>query len=40
MASPTHGHEFEQALRVGNGQGSLYSTVHGVAELDMIERLN
>ena len=23
MASPTHGHEFEQALGVGNGQGSL-----------------
>ena len=34
------GHEFEQARGVGDGQGSLYSTVHGVAELDMTERLN
>ena len=34
------GHEFEQARGVGDGQGSLYSAVHGVAELDMTERLN
>ena len=24
------GHEFEQALRVGDGQGSLASAIHGV----------
>ena len=31
------GDEFEQALRVGDGQGSL---IHGVAKSDMTERLN
>ena len=31
------GHEFEQALGVGVGQGSL---AHGVAESDTTERLN
>ena len=31
-----NGHEFEQAPRVGAGQGSLA----GVAELDTTERLN
>ena len=29
------GHEFEQGLAVGDGQGGLVSCVHGVAELDM-----
>ena len=36
-------HEFEQALGVGVGQGSLVSmevAVHGVAELDTTELLN
>ena len=31
-----NGHEFEQALGVGDGQGSL-AAVHGVAELDTTE---
>ena len=31
------GHEFEQALGAGDGQGV---AVHEVAKLDMIERLN
>ena len=26
------GHEFEQALGVGDGQGSLHAAVHGVAK--------
>ena len=26
------GHEFEQALGVGEGQGSLHAAVHGVAK--------
>ena len=30
-----HGHEFEQALGVGDGQGSLACLVRGVAELDV-----
>ena len=30
----------EQALGGGEGQGSLASWVHGVAELDMTEQLN
>ena len=36
-----NGHEFEQALGVGDGQGSLvcYSP-SGCKELDMTERLN
>ena len=34
-----NGHECEQALGVGNGQGSLCVTVRGVAESDK-ERLN
>ena len=29
------GHEFEQALGVGDGQGSLRAAVHGVTESDM-----
>ena len=37
---PLDGHEFEESRGVGDGQGSLYSAVHGVAELDMTERLN
>ena len=32
-----NGHEFEQALRVGGGQGSLCAAVHGMAESDMTE---
>ena len=31
------GHEFEQALGVGDEQGGWRATVHGVAELDMME---
>ena len=27
-----NGHEFEQALGDGEGQGSLHATVHGVAK--------
>ena len=34
------GHEFEQALGVGEGQGSLRAAVHGVAESDVTEQLN
>ena len=34
------GHEFEQALGVGDGQGSLESAVPGVAESDVTERPN
>ena len=26
------GHEFEQALGVGDGQGGLYAVIHGVAK--------
>ena len=33
-----NGHEFEQTLGDGDGQGSL--AVHGVTELDMAERVN
>ena len=32
-------HEFELALGVGDGQGSL-AAVHGVTESDMTEQLN
>ena len=35
-----HGHEFEQALGGGEGQGSLVCLVHGISESDMTERLN
>ena len=35
-----YGHEFEQALGVGDGQGGLAAEIHGVAELDVTERLN
>ena len=35
------GHEFKQALGVGDGQGSLaYCTPLGCKEVDMTERLN
>ena len=37
----SHGHEFEQALGVGDGQGSLVCcSPWGCKELDTIERLN
>ena len=32
-----NGHEFEQVPGVGDGQGGLCATVHGVAELDATE---
>ena len=32
-----NGHEFEQALRDGDGQRSLACAVHGVAKSDMTE---
>ena len=36
-----HGHEFEQALGVSNGQGSLVGySPWGLKESDMTERLN
>ena len=36
-----NGHDFEETLGVGDGQGSLACyTVHGVPELDVTERLN
>ena len=36
-----NGHEFEQALRLGDGQGGLACcTPWGCKELDMTERLN
>ena len=35
-----NGHEFEQALRVGDGQGSLVCSPWGFKELDMTEQLN
>ena len=33
MASPLAGHEFEQALGVGDGLGSLQAAVRGVANI-------
>ena len=35
-----YGHEFQQALGVSDGQGSLRAAVPGVAESDMTEWLN
>ena len=32
-----NGHEFERVPGVGDGQGGLCATVHGVAELDATE---
>ena len=41
MVSPTDGREFEQALGVGDGQGSLVCcSPWGCKELDMTEQLN
>ena len=41
MASLTDGHEFEQAPRVGDGQGSLaYCSPWGCKESDMTECFN
>ena len=41
MASPTDGHEFEQASGVGDGQGSLVCcSPCGHKESDMTEQLN
>ena len=38
MALPTDGHEFEQALGVGDGQGNLlFCSPWGCKELDMTE---
>ena len=34
------GHEFEQALGVGDGQEAWHAAVHGVTELDTIEQLD
>ena len=34
---PLDGHEFEQALGVGDGQGIWRTAAHGVAELDTTE---
>ena len=40
MASPTNGHEFEQALGVGDGQGGLVCcSPWSRKELDMTEQL-
>ena len=40
MASPLHGHEFEQVLGDGEGQGSLArSSPCGLKEFDSTERL-
>ena len=35
-----NGHEFEQALGVGDEQGSLAAAVHGVTESETTEQLN
>ena len=41
MASPTDGHDFEQALGDGDGQGSLVCcSLWGRKESDAIEQLN
>ena len=34
------GHEFEQGLGIGDGQGSLTCCSYGVAESDMTKQLN
>ena len=41
LASPIHGHEFEQASQAGDGQGSLMCySLCGCKELDRTEQLN
>ena len=41
MVHQLNGHESEQALRIGNGQGGLaYCSPWGCKELDMTEQLN
>ena len=41
LASPTYGHEFEQILEDGKGQGSLVCcSPRGLKESEMSEQLN